>query len=193
MEKYKTLYLTNRHTWRQWLEENFDKEKDVWLVFPRKSTGKPRISYNDAVEEALCFGWIDSQVKTLDEGHTMQRFTPRNPKSAYSQPNKERLQWLAEQKMIHPAVEERVKEVLNEAFVFPADILEALKKDPIVWEHYEKFSESYKRIRIAYIDAARKRPEAFTKRLTNFMEKTRNNKLIPGHGGIDKYYCSYTR
>lgn len=188
MDDHKMLYLTNRREWRKWLKKNFDKEEDVWLVYPKKSSGKLRMEYNDAVEEALCFGWIDSKVKSLDDKHIIQRFTPRNPKSSFSQPNKERLKWLSKEKMIHPSIEESIKEVLNQEFIFPSDILEVLKKDHLAWKNYEKFSDSYKRIRMAYIDAARKRPEEFNKRLMNFIEKTRNNKLIPGYGGIDKYY-----
>jgi uncharacterized protein YdeI (YjbR/CyaY-like superfamily) len=117
----------------------------------------------------------------------MQRFSPRNPKSTYSQANKERLRWLLKKDMIHPSLKESVKKILQEKFVFPPDIIKAIKKDKKAWENYQKFSESYKRIRVAYIEGARKRPEEFNKRLSNFINKTRNNKLI-GFGGIEKHY-----
>jgi len=78
--------------------------------------------------------------------------------------------------------------VIRKPFVFPEDIINALKQDDEVWRNYQQFSGSYKRIRIAYIDAARKRPEEFRKRLNSFIEKTRRNQLIRGYGGIDKYY-----
>ncbi len=188
MHHTEPLYFEDRKPWRQWLEENFDTAEEAWLVYPKKITGKKRIIYNDAVEEALCFGWIDSINKKLDEEHTMQRFTPRKPKSTFSQPNKERLKWLAEQNMIHPSVLPYVQSVIDEVFVFPADILEFLQEDEIVWSNFSKFPEPYKRIRIAFVDSARKRPEEFLKRLQNFMTKTRENKLIKGFGGIDKYY-----
>ncbi len=188
MKKVKILYFANRNEWRQWLEENFDKEKEIWLVYPKKTSGKPRIQYNDVVEEALCFGWIDSTVNTFDENNFIQRFTPRRPKSNYSQPNKERLRWLTKEKMIHPSLVKTVREIINEDFISPADIIEVLKKVDAVWENYNRFSESYKRIRIAYIDSARERPEEFEKRLSNFIKKTRENKLISGFGGIEKYY-----
>lgn len=187
LEKLKTLYVTNRKDWRAWLEKNFEEEKEIWLVFPKKSLGKPCISYNDAVEEALCFGWIDSKVIKNDEESSAQRFSPRNPKSQFSQPNKERLKWLAQENMLHPSLEDSVSKVLKEKFVFPADIVEAIKRDKTAWDNYKKFSPSYKRIRIAYIDAARKRPGEYSKRLTNFIEKTKQNKII-GYGGIEKYY-----
>ena len=183
----KTLYVNNRKDWRTWLENNFDKEKEVWLVFPKKASGKPRVSYNNAVEEALCFGWIDSTVKSIDEENRAQRFSPRNPKSGFSQANKERLKWLFEENLLHPLIRSTVKGVLEENFVFPNDILAAIKADKTAWKNYQRFSPAYKRIRVAYIDAARKRPEEFQKRLRNFLKKTRENKQI-GFGGIEKYY-----
>ena len=187
MSKLKTVYVASRNEWRAWLEEHFDTENEIWLVYPKKSSGKPRISYNNAVEEALCFGWIDSTVRSIDEENTAQRFSPRNPQSNFSQANKERLNWLLKKNMLHPSMQDIAEKVLKEKFVFPPDIIEALKDDIVAWENYQNFSPSYKRIRIAYIDAARKRPEEFKKRLTHFIEKTKENKQI-GFGGIEKYY-----
>ena len=156
-------------------------------MYPKKASGKPRISYNDAVEEALCFGWIDSTVKSVDEDHYAQRFTPRDPDSTYSQANKERLRWLKEQGKIHLSMSETVDRVLGEEFVWPEDIIRGLKEDEEAWKNFQTFSPSYKRIRVAYIDHARGRPKEFQKRLENFISKTRNNKKI-GYGGIEKYY-----
>jgi uncharacterized protein YdeI (YjbR/CyaY-like superfamily) len=187
MEIGETLYVTNREDWRTWLEMNFDKQKEIWLIFPHKSSGKSRVSYNDAVEEALCFGWIDSTIKKFDEESSAQRFSPRNPKSPFSQPNKERLRWLMKKEKLHPSMVDLTNKNLEEEFVFPPDIIEAIKRDKKAWENYRRFSPGYRRIRIAYIDTARKRPEEFAKRLENFIEKTRQNKVI-GYGGIEKYY-----
>ena len=182
------LYFENRKDWREWLTENFDTTDEIWFAFPNKSSGKKGIIYNDAVEEALCFDWIDSTIKVFDKEYRIQRFTPRNPKSTYSQANKERLMWLLENKMIHPKFEDKIKKVLSESFIFPNDIIGKLKEDKTVWKNYQQFSDSYKRIRIAYIDAARIRPEEFEKRLNNFINKTKENKMIVGFGGIEKYY-----
>jgi len=187
MNKLKTLYLDNRKDWRAWLENNFDKEEEIWLVYPSKSSGRPRIVYNDAVEEALCFGWIDSIVKTLDKNSSIQRFSCRNPKSSYSQANKERIKWLLQENIIHPSMLDTAKRILEEKFVFQPDIIKAVKNDKITWKNYNNFSDTYKRIRIAYIEAARKRPDEFKKRLKNFIVKTKENKQI-GFGGIEKYY-----
>jgi uncharacterized protein YdeI (YjbR/CyaY-like superfamily) len=184
----KILNIRTRTEWRNWLELNFYIENEVWLVYAKKSTGKQRIQYNDAVEEALCFGWIDSTNKMLDKDHTIQRFTPRHTKSSYSQPNKERLKWLAENNLIHHSFIKTVQEIISKEYVFPLDIIDEIKKDKTTLNNYLKFSEPYKRIRIAYIESARKRPNEFIKRLTNFIQKTRDNKLVSGFGGIDKYY-----
>jgi uncharacterized protein YdeI (YjbR/CyaY-like superfamily) len=184
----KIEYFENRKKWRRWLTENFDAADEIWFIFPNKSSGKKTVTYNDAVEEALCFGWIDSTIKTLDKEHKIQRFTPRNSKSAYSQANKERLNRLLENKMIHPEFEDKIRNVLSAPFIFPNDIIDKLKGDKTVWENYQHFSDTYKRIRIAYIAAARKRPEEFVKRLDNFIDKTKQNKTIRGFGGIEKYY-----
>ena len=182
------ICTSDRNEWRCWLQENFETSEEAWLSFPTKSSGEPGITYNDAVEEALCFGWIDSITKNLDENHHVKRFTPRRKGSSYSRPNIERLIGLDSKGMIHPSVREQVEPILKEKYVFPKDIIRKLKKDETVWQNFQSFSDSYKRIRVDYIDAARDRPEEFNKRLNNFINKTRENKLIIGYGGVDKYY-----
>ena len=187
MQITETLSVTDRKKWREWLERNFQTKNEIWLIFPHKASGKKRISYNDAVEEALCFGWIDSIVKKFNHESSVQRFTPRNPKSKYSQPNKERLRWLQKENLLHPSMKDIAVKVLKEKYVFPLDIINSIKVDKEVWEKYQNLSPAYKRIRIAYIETARNRPEEFNKRLKNFIKKTKDNKKI-GFGGIEKYY-----
>ena len=188
LENMKTQYFTNRKDWRKWLENNFETEKEIWLIFPNKSSGKPCLIYNDAVEEALCFGWIDSTVKKLDDENKIQWFLPRKNKTYYSQSNKERLKWLWAHNLIHSKVKKDVEKIVQEEFYFAADIIDRIKQDEIVWENYQNFSESYKRIRVGYIEAARIRSEEFEKRLLHFINKTREKKMISGYGGINKYY-----
>lgn len=183
-----TFYTADRNTWCEWLSSHFETEKEIWFVFPMKASGEESLSYNDAVEEALCFGWIDSTIKHIDPLHRAQRFTPRNPSSVYSRPNIERLSWLNDRGLLHPAVKENVLPLITAPYVFPEDILSRLRADPVAWENYNAFPDAYRRIRVAYIDAARKRPEEFEKRMKSFLEKTRQNRRIPGFGGIDKYY-----
>lgn len=188
-----TFYTADRNTWREWLSSHFETEKEIWFVFPMKASGEESLSYNDAVEEALCFGWIDSTIKHIDPLHRAQRFTPRNPSSVYSRPNIERLSWLNDRGLLHPAVKENVLPLITAPYVFPEDILSRLRADPIAWENYNAFPDAYRRIRVAYIDAARKRPEEFEKRMKSFLEKTKQNRRIPGFGGIDKYYEQSSR
>ena len=103
-----TFYTKDRKEWRKYLEDNFNKLSEVWFVFPMKEANEESLSYNDAVEEALCFGYIYSTNKHLDETHCIRRFSPRKQKSPYSQPNIERLIWLESKGMIHPSVRESV-------------------------------------------------------------------------------------
>ena len=90
--------------------------------------------------------------------------------------------------MIHPDVREGVIDIIRAPYIFPEDILEAIRADALALENFQRLSEPYKRIRVAYIDAARGRPEEFKKRLESFIKKTRQGKLIVGYGGIDRYY-----
>jgi uncharacterized protein YdeI (YjbR/CyaY-like superfamily) len=187
MEITNPLYISSRAEWRRWLKKHYKTGKEVWLVYPRKHTGEPRISYNDAVEEALCFGWIDSTQKTLDPDHSAQRFSPRRPGSAYSQANKERLRALVKEGKVAADVKETLGDLLNEEFRIAPDILKAIKADKVAWKNFQAFSPSYQRIRIAFIEGARNRPEEFQKRLRYFIQMTAKNKLY-GFGGIDKHF-----
>jgi uncharacterized protein YdeI (YjbR/CyaY-like superfamily) len=183
----KTLYVADRRKWRRWLKANYKTFTEIWLVYPRKANRIPRIAYNDAVEEALCFGWIDSTVKKLDENRFAQRFSPRKPGSKYSQANKERLGQLLAAKKVVKDVREGLGDILEEKFVMPKDILRAIKANKTAWANFRSFSQSYKRIRAAFIDGARNRPQEFQKRLIYFIKMTEKNKKF-GFGGIEKYY-----
>lgn len=188
IHEQKNFYTSDRSEWRKWLSEHFETESEIWFVFPLKDSGEPSLSYNDAVEEALCFGWIDGVTGHLDDTHGIRRFTPRKNFSYYSRPNIERLIWLDSHQMIHPKVRPGVAGLIEAEYKFPEDILDAVRADETAWKNYQQFSEPYKRIRVAYIDAARKRPEEFAKRLCSFLAKTKENRLIRGFGGIEKYY-----
>ena len=184
------FHTNSRAEWRQWLAQHFESESEIWFVFPTLKSGEEGVSYNDAVEEALCFGWIDGVAGTLDSTHALRRFTPRRKGSSYSRPNIERLMWLDQQGLIHPKVRPQVLPIIQEPYVFPEDIMAEISKDPVALSHYQQFAEPYKRIRIAYIDAARHRPDEFRRRLNNFISRTHVGKLIVGYGGIEKYYTT---
>lgn len=180
--------FADRSGWRQWLSCNFGTAEEAWFVFPTKDSGEDGVTYNDAVEEALCLGWIDSISKRLDDTHQIRRFTPRRKGAAYTRPNIERLIWLDARGMIHPDIRPSVLPLIEAEYVFPEDILAELREDPDVWRNYCSFTEPYRRIRIAYIDAARNRPDEYQKRLDNFISMTRANRIIGGYGGVGKYY-----
>ncbi len=181
------LYVTTREEWRAWLQDNYRTADEIWLVFYKKHTQTPSILYNDAVEEALCFGWIDSVMRPLDSQRHAQRFSPRRAKSSYSQANIERLRRLAAEGKVMPEVLEKVRDVLAQPFEIAADILAAIQADPLAWENFQTFSDSYVRIRTAFIEAARNRPAEFQKRLDYFIAMSAKNKMF-GFGGIEKYY-----
>jgi uncharacterized protein YdeI (YjbR/CyaY-like superfamily) len=172
MEITETLYVTKRVDWRNWLATHHQHAQEIWLIYYRKETGKPRLPYNDAVEEALCFGWIDSIVKNLDAERNVQRFSPRKPRSQYSQTNKERLKRLIKQDKVIPKVLDGLAELDLDTFEYPVDIMDALRENGRAWENFQKYSGAYQRIRIAYIDNGRKRPGEFEKRLLHFLQKT---------------------
>jgi len=157
MEIGETLYVVDRKDWKKWLAENFDKKKEIWLIYYNKASGKPRIPYDDCVEEALCYGWIDGILKKMDEERFVQRFSPRRKTSILSEMNKERIRRMIKQKKMTPAGLKAVAHVFDkekdekEKFVIPSEILTELKKNKTVWENFQKFPEHYKRIRIAYI------------------------------------------
>lgn len=178
-----TFYPKTRAAWRAWLKKNHAAKKEIWLVYYRQAAGKPRISYNDAVEEALCFGWIDSQVKGLDKQRFAQRFTPRRPTSGLSPMNKERLHKLIRQKKMTKAGLEAVAHVFNSAkskaarFIIPPAILKAIKANPIAWKNFQKLPASYKRIRIAFIESRKRHGQDFyRKALRHFITMTAQNR-----------------
>jgi uncharacterized protein YdeI (YjbR/CyaY-like superfamily) len=183
----KLLDASSRSQWRAWLRKNYKTETEIWLVYYKKHTGRPRISYNDAVEEALCFGWIDSRVRAIDENKFAQKFSVRRRRSKYSQANLERLRALVRQGKVAKDVLRSLPDLSRETLSIPADILKAVKANKQAWKNYQRFSESYVRIRVAYIDAARKRPVEFEKRLSHFVRMTEENKQF-GFGGIEKHY-----
>lgn len=184
MQITKTLYVTDRDQWRAWLETHHADEKDIWLIYYKKQSGKPRIPYNDAVEEALCFGWIDSTVKGIDENRFAQRFSPRKKGSNWSEMNKERVRRLIKEGRMTPVGLSKFEgnpdpsklAGYGDDFQIAPDILEELKRDTKTWEVFEGFPEGYKRIRIGFIEMGRSRPEVFQQRLRYFIKMTSQGK-----------------
>jgi uncharacterized protein YdeI (YjbR/CyaY-like superfamily) len=185
MEIKNTLYLTNRKDWRKWLIKNHKKQKEVWLIYYRKKTGKIRIPYDAAVLEALCYGWIDSIVKKIDEERFAQRFSPRRKNSVLSQMNKERIRELIREKRMTKTGLEALAHVFNpktdktEKLIIPVDILEKLQANKNAWKYFRKMPLPYKRIRIAYIQNYKQyNLNIYKKSLAYFIKMTAQNKRI---------------
>jgi uncharacterized protein YdeI (YjbR/CyaY-like superfamily) len=178
MQITETLYVTNRDEWRKWLLDNHATKNEIWLVSYAKSANKPSILYLHAVEEALCFGWIDGISKKIDSERTSLRFTPRRPKSNWSTLNKERAKRLIENGKMTDAGLRVLPDLSSNSFQIQEDILEALQKDEQTWNNFQRFPDVYKRIRIGYIEEVRKQSSEFQKRLDNFLKKTRENKMF---------------
>jgi uncharacterized protein YdeI (YjbR/CyaY-like superfamily) len=186
----KTFYAANRKQWRSWLAKNHRSEPEIWLLYYKKNSDKPRIPYNDAVEEALCYGWIDSTLKPKDEISYLQRFSPRRKNSQLSEMNKERVRRLIKAKKMTRFGLESIQHHMENGssnsknlkilkkFKVPEDILRTIKADPVMWKNFTRFPESYKRIRTGWIDASRQRPEIFTQRLQYFLKMTAKNKMF---------------
>ena len=186
MDITETLYAATRPEWRDWLAVHYDEKTEIWLVSYRKATGRPSIPYNDAVEEALCFGWIDSIRKGIDQECYAQRYTPRRTGSSFSQLNKERLARLIARGQVIPSVLVDLADVRAEDYEIPADIVSALKVHENAWAFFQTTSPSYQRIRVAYVDTARRRPGEFDKRLQYLVEMSAQEKQF-GYG-IEDYY-----
>src|SRR5215831_7537782 len=142
----KRLYVTNREKWRAWLKKHFQSETEVWLIYFKKHTGRPRISYDHAVEEALCFGWIDSIVKTIDDEKFAQKFTPRRDWTKWSALNKRRLRTLIrEGRMTEAGLAKIDRALLGEEppakqskgeLDIPRFVKQALKANAQAWENF---------------------------------------------------------
>jgi len=185
MEVKNTLYVTDRKNWRKWLVKNHKRQKEVWLIYYRKETGKPRIPYDDAVLEALCYGWIDSTIKKIDMERFAQRFSPRRSGSTLSQMNKERIRELIKDKKMTKWGLAAITHAFNpktdnlEKFEIPLSILKELQKNKDSWKYFQKMPLSYLRIRIAYIeDRKRQGMDMYKKSLTHFIKMTAQNKRI---------------
>lgn len=180
MDLNNTLYVVDRLEWRKWLADNHNCRDEIWLIYYKKHTGKPRIPYNDAVEEALCYGWIDSIVKRIDDDCFCQKFTPRTNTRKWSPSNIKRINKLIKQgKMTDTGMAKIDESVLKtgvgedvtppaiptlEEMGMPQWIEDALKAEAAVWEFFNTLAPSYKRKYIFWITQA-KREETRQRRL----------------------------
>jgi uncharacterized protein YdeI (YjbR/CyaY-like superfamily) len=172
----KTLHVTTREEWRAWLAAHHATENEIWIVYYKQHTGQPRISYDEVVEEALCFGWIDSLVRRLDDDRYAQKVTPRKNTSKWSESNLRRFAAVVKSGRMTPAGLAKgppdVKPVAKKPSApspepddeVPEYIQQRLRTNAKAWSFFQDLAPSYRRLYVKWIDAA-KREETRQKRL----------------------------
>ena len=178
------FHASDRKSWRGWLKTNHKTVTGVWLVFYKNNSGKTGVNYPEAVEEALCYGWIDSRKKKLDESRSVQFFSPRKPKSNWSSINKERVaKLIAKGKMTRGGLEmiDLAKKngswnALNEVdmIIVPNDLQKALDENAAAYEHFTGFPKSSKKIILTWILNA-KTPATRSKRIVETVKLASKN------------------
>ncbi len=184
-ERLESIYASDRESWRVWLEQNHRTSFGIWLIYYKVKSDKPSVLYAEAVKEALCFGWIDSKVKSIDEERYRQIFTPRKPKSVWSKLNKQYVEELIDQGLmtdagltkILAAKQDNSWTILDaiEALVIPADLIAALDNNHTAQQNFEQLSNSSKKNILFWIESA-KRPETRFKRINQTAIAAAQNK-----------------
>jgi uncharacterized protein YdeI (YjbR/CyaY-like superfamily) len=179
------LYFRTREEWRQWLVNNHSHSQGVWLIYYKKVSGKTRIPYNEAVEEAICFGWIDGKIKSVNEDCYMQWYTPRRKGSKWSKLNISRAQNLIAAGRMEPAgmveYEKAIKKpdlVYNvrsdENIQVPDDLMSVLKSNSAAYDNFISFPPSSRKLYIFWLNSA-KREETRKKRIERIVENSIKN------------------
>jgi uncharacterized protein YdeI (YjbR/CyaY-like superfamily) len=169
-----TVDLATAAEWRAWLEEHQTSESEAWLIYYKAGTGYPSIAYEDSVEEALCFGWIDSLIQKVDEGRYARKFTPRTNTAKWSVSNKRRVAKLIREGRMTEAglakigdlsdFREDLVDAAPRGLGIPTEVEQGLKASAQAWENYSQLPPSQRRLYIGWITAA-KRPETVQKRI----------------------------
>ena len=171
----KQIHCSTPEEWRAWLKQNHNREDGIWLVFYKKATGKQSLGYDSALDEALCFGWIDSLVRRIDEERYAQKFTPRKPKSKWSAANKRRVEQLAKSKRMTGAGCALVKAAKANGWWdrpdrppavsrVPREFQAALRRNATARENFDRLAPSFRKHYVMWIAMA-KRPETKEKRI----------------------------
>jgi uncharacterized protein YdeI (YjbR/CyaY-like superfamily) len=169
-KRMKTLEVKSAEEWHTWLADHHHSETEVWLVFQKRCTGKPSIGYEAAVDEALCFGWVDSLIKRLDDARYARKFTPRKAGSRWSTANRKRWEQLKARGRLTPVGAERAPTGRSgdaprpNLSRIPTYIRKAFREDRAAGKHFESLAPSYQRMYIGWIDSA-KRQETKLRRL----------------------------
>ncbi|BBD60159.1 hypothetical protein NIES2109_29540 [Nostoc sp. HK-01] len=173
-EQLEFVYASDRYQWREWLIKNHRTSLGVWLIYYKVKSGKPSVRYSEAVKEALCFGWIDSKVKSLDGNCYKQIFTPRKPKSGWSKLNKQYIEELIAVDLMTEFGLAKIADAKQdgswtsldaiEALTIPIDLQQALAVNSLANKNFAAFSNSLKKNILSWIASA-KRPETRLKRI----------------------------
>ena len=176
----KQLYLKTADEWREWLQNNHDKTTEVWLVFFKKNTGKPSMEYEAAVEEALCFGWIDSIIKKIDDEKYVRKFTPRRDNSKWSELNKKRVERLIQDDRMTEIGLAKIEIAKSTGqwdkpdrpttqFDMPKEFQAALDQNRKARQNFDQLAPTYQKQYIGWIAVA-KRQETKEKRIKEALE-----------------------
>jgi len=170
----RAVYCATRQEWRDWLERNYDESKEIWLIYYKKSSDMPRVPYDDAVEEAICFGWIDTTVRTIDEARYVQRYTPRNSRSEWSEANVARAKKMISaglmtevgmEKFRNRRMTRRLHEVDGSGeLIVPVDLAEALEENGPAQANFTRLARSHRKQYVRWINDA-KRQETRERRI----------------------------
>lgn len=166
---YKRFHPKTRNEWRKWLEKNHLISPGIWMVYYKKETGKRKLSYGDAVEEALCFGWIDSAPRKIDDERSALKFTPRQSKSIWSKLNKQRIEKLIEQKLMTANGLSKIEQAKKDESwnkldssdfhsdnnSLPAELEKAFSKNKKAKENFMAFAQGYRKRFLFWIDSAK--------------------------------------
>ena len=179
------LYVKNRVEWCKWLEEYHNSVDGIWLIYYKKPSGKPRIPYNDAVEEALCFGWIDSKIKRVNDDYYIQWFTPRRSGSRWSELNMKRVEKLIKEGRMRQEGLSLYQEALKKPQLIydirketnikvPDDLQSALTNNPVALNNFNNFPPSGRRLYVFWLNDA-KRPETRQSRILKIVNNSEKN------------------
>lgn len=178
MEIKNLIRVKTRQELRDWLEENSNTARFCWVIVSMsEQTETEAIQYLDAVEEALCFGWIDGIKKKISDTELAQRLSPRKKTSNWTELNKERVRRLDKSGLMKEEGLKVLPDMRPESFTIDKDIETLLKEDEQLYQNFINFPGLYSRIRIDTIQGYRNEPDIFNKRLYKFIENTRENKM----------------
>ncbi|MDD5311929.1 MAG: YdeI/OmpD-associated family protein [Dehalococcoidia bacterium] len=186
MDADKALHCKSRQEWRKWLEENSSSAQEIWLLHYKKHTGKASVSHDDAVEEALCFGWIDGKLKSIDGDKFILRYSPRKSNSVWSKINKDKAEQMIARGRMTEAGLARIEEARkngnwDKAYTnrikdeMPADLEKALREDSTAWNNFMNFANSYRNMYVGWVSSS-KTDETRKRRIAEVVKRSALNR-----------------